>query len=129
MERDYPVGHPAASDYAGEEYIPPRAPWSEDFAPDHPARGGANTSALDTPDGYRDAVNQQQQRNIEHTSKVPTPQPRVPATLEELTIEIMLEGYDESAAADIAKQRFDGKLGESARYLKGAAQSTARKAE
>lgn len=51
MERDYPEGHPAASDYSGEQYTPPRAPHSEDFPPDHPARGGKNVSALDSPDG------------------------------------------------------------------------------
>ena len=52
-ERDYPKGHPASADYAGEKYVPPRAPWSEDFPPGHPARGGANVSDSDTPDGLR----------------------------------------------------------------------------
>lgn len=52
-ERDYPEGHPAASDYKGQRYIPPRAPFGEDFNPDHPARGGKNTSTADTPDGMR----------------------------------------------------------------------------
>jgi len=52
-ERDYPVGHPAAVDYAGQKYTGPRAPWQDDFPEDHPARGGANTNATDTPDGQR----------------------------------------------------------------------------
>lgn len=55
MERDFPVGHPAASDYAGEPYSPPRAPYTEDFAEGHPARDGKNVSTLDTPDGLRAA--------------------------------------------------------------------------
>jgi len=53
FERDYPVGHPAASDYHGEAYTPPRAPFAEDFPPDSSARGGKNTSEIDTPDGMR----------------------------------------------------------------------------
>ncbi len=44
-ERDYPVGHPAAPDYAGEHYTPPKAPHAEDFPEGHPARGGANCPA------------------------------------------------------------------------------------
>lgn len=52
-ERDYPEGHPAASDYKGQKYTPKRAPWSEDFPPDHPARGGKNAHANDSPDGRR----------------------------------------------------------------------------
>lgn len=55
MERDFPVGHPAACDYIGEPYTPPRAPFGEDFAPGHPARSGKNIGALDTPDGMRAA--------------------------------------------------------------------------
>lgn len=67
-ERDYPVGHPAASDYAGQKYTPPRAPFSEDFAPDHPARGGKNISPLDTPDGMRAAVVEVDKANAERTA-------------------------------------------------------------
>jgi hypothetical protein len=55
MERDFPVGHPAASDYAGEPYTPPRAPHGEDYEVGHPARGGKNVSPLDTQDGMRSA--------------------------------------------------------------------------
>ena len=66
MERDFPKGHPAASDYAGEEYVPPRAPWAEDFAPNAPARGGKNTSALDTPDGMRAAHLKWEKSKREH---------------------------------------------------------------
>lgn len=53
MERDFPVGHPAACDYAGEPYSPPRAPYGEDFPEGHPARDGKNVSTLDTADGMR----------------------------------------------------------------------------
>ncbi len=60
-ERDYPKGHPAASDYKGETYTPPRAPWQDDFDQHHPAYAGANTSELDTPDGMRAAHNRVQQ--------------------------------------------------------------------
>jgi hypothetical protein len=59
-ERDFPVGHPAAGDYAGEAYNPPQAPHSEDFPEGHPARGGKNCSELDTPDGIRAAANKAQ---------------------------------------------------------------------
>jgi hypothetical protein len=51
QERDFPVGHPAASDYKGQPYHPNRAPFEEDFPVGHPARGGRNVSLLDTPDG------------------------------------------------------------------------------
>lgn len=57
MERDFPVGHPAASDYKGEPYTPPSAPFGEDFPRGHPARGGANVGTLDSPDGMRAAAN------------------------------------------------------------------------
>ena len=60
-ERDFPVGHPAASDYKGEKYTPPKAPFSEDFNEGHPARDGKNTTELDTPDGLRAAVNERKQ--------------------------------------------------------------------
>jgi hypothetical protein len=68
MERDYPVGHPAASDYKGEPYTPPRAPYAEDFPPGHPARGGKNASRLDTPDGTHDATVKEWQANAERTA-------------------------------------------------------------
>lgn len=55
MERDFPVGHPAASDYKGEPYVRPGVPYTEDFEQGHPARGGKNRGELDTPDGVRDA--------------------------------------------------------------------------
>ena len=61
MERDFPINHPAASDYDGTPYNPPRAPYGEDFPEGHPARDGKNVSALDTPDGLRAAVLHQQQ--------------------------------------------------------------------
>lgn len=69
MERDYPVGHPAASDYKGERYVPPRAPFSEDFAPGHPARGGKNISVLDTPDGKRAQTIRESAENAQRTAE------------------------------------------------------------
>jgi hypothetical protein len=68
-ERDYPVGHPSASDYKGEHYVPPRAPFSEDFPPDHPARAGKNISALDTPDGMRAQTVQAWKENARRTAE------------------------------------------------------------
>jgi hypothetical protein len=61
LERDFPVGHPAAGDYAGQHYDAPRAPYGEDFRKGHPARDGGNTKATDTPDGMRVAIQCQQQ--------------------------------------------------------------------
>ncbi len=52
-ERDYPIWHPAAVDYDGTPYKPPKSPYDEDFPEGHPARGGANTGDADTPDGAR----------------------------------------------------------------------------
>lgn len=70
MERDYPVGHPAASDYSGEPYTPPDAPWSSDFPANHPARGGKNTSEADSPDGARKRTVLDREANVERTRKV-----------------------------------------------------------
>ena len=36
VERDYPIGHPAASDYNGEPYNPPPPPLARDYPPGHP---------------------------------------------------------------------------------------------
>jgi hypothetical protein len=66
-ERDYPQGHPAASDYKGEKYTPPRAPFAEDFGPDHPARLGKNIGVLDTPDGSHDRTVREWQANADRT--------------------------------------------------------------
>lgn len=67
-ERDYPKGHPAACDYAGEPYTPPRAPFSEDFAPGDPARGGKNIDTLSTSDGMRAEVVRQHELNALRTA-------------------------------------------------------------
>lgn len=72
-ERDYPVGHPAASDYKGERYTPPRAPFGEDFGPDHPARGGKNTSTADTPDGMRERTVKDWQANADRMAVAEPP--------------------------------------------------------
>jgi len=61
MERDFPVGHPAASDYSGQPYFPNLAPFGEDFPKGHPARGGLNVDANSTPDGQRAAFDKQSQ--------------------------------------------------------------------
>jgi hypothetical protein len=55
-ERDYPVGHPAASDYKGTPFVDKFASYAYDFPEGHPARGGKNVSVLDTPDGAREAT-------------------------------------------------------------------------
>jgi hypothetical protein len=54
-ELAYPVGHPAHPDYKGEPWKNPAAVYDEDFPEGHPARGGANVRAIDTPDGQRAA--------------------------------------------------------------------------
>jgi len=56
-ERDYPIGHPAASDYKGQAYKPGFDAMAHDYRENHPARGGANVTALDSPDGKRAALN------------------------------------------------------------------------
>ena len=53
MERDYPVGHPAAGDYKGEPYRPPSDDLLLDYPPSHPAHHGKNVSDVDTPYGMR----------------------------------------------------------------------------
>ncbi len=67
-ERDYPKGHPAASDYAGEPYIPPRAPFTEDWPVGHPARGGKNVDKLSTPDGLRAQILRDHAANVKRTA-------------------------------------------------------------
>ena len=67
-ERDYPKGHPAASDYAGEHWVPPIAPHSEDYPVGHPARGGRNTGVLDSPDGLRNRVLADHEHNAQQTA-------------------------------------------------------------
>lgn len=57
MERDYPIGHPSASDYKGELFIPQSVALTMDYDKSHPAHAGSNTTVLDTPDGMRDAHN------------------------------------------------------------------------
>lgn len=79
-ERDYPVGHPAASDYNGQKYTPPRAPWQDDFDADSPARGGANTNPLDTPDGMREHQNKLSQDLAELAAIGALPADYKPAT-------------------------------------------------
>ena len=36
-ERDYPLGDPRASDYAGEKYTPPSPPYARDYPVGHPS--------------------------------------------------------------------------------------------
>jgi hypothetical protein len=58
-ERDYPVGHPAASDYSGQKHAAHISPFAHDYPPGHAARGGQNSNRLSTPDGMRTAHNSQ----------------------------------------------------------------------
>ena len=60
-ERDFPVGHPAASDYAGQPYKAPRSPFLDEFPEGHLARNGKNIRPVDSPDGMRQAFNSQSQ--------------------------------------------------------------------
>lgn len=55
MERDFPIGHPAACDFDPSTYTPPENKYYVDFVKGHPARGGSNVKAIDTPDGMREA--------------------------------------------------------------------------
>jgi hypothetical protein len=40
----YPVDHPAHPDNAGKKFSTPPTPFSHDYMPDHPARGGQGQS-------------------------------------------------------------------------------------
>jgi hypothetical protein len=55
VERDFPVGHPAASDYKGEAFTDRFASYAYDFPEGHAARAGKNRGDLDTPDGVRES--------------------------------------------------------------------------
>lgn len=74
-ERDYPEGHPAAHDYRGQSYTPPKAPFAEDFPVNHPARGGNNMSDTDTPDGFRELQAKQDAARLIPVVDVPVSQP------------------------------------------------------
>jgi len=86
MERDYPEGHPAASDYSGQPYTPPRAPYAEDFGVGHPARGGNNISDLDSPDGSHQRTVREWQASVNRTA--PQQQQAVPMEAEETSAEV-----------------------------------------
>ena len=74
-ERDYPEGHPASADYKGQKYAPPRAPWTDDFAADHPARGGKNLKANDSPDGLRaEYLEREQKQQSSEAPAEPAPE-------------------------------------------------------
>lgn len=60
-ELAYPVGHPAHPDYNGEPWTPQGAIHREDFPVGHLGRFGKNTSAIDSPDGFRAAHNSREQ--------------------------------------------------------------------
>jgi hypothetical protein len=90
-ERDFPKGHPAASDYNGEPYTPPRSPYLEEFAPGHPARNGKNIQPVDTPDGMRKLFNTHSQ-NLQELAAIGSLPPvidpdtgeKVPLTTEQI---------------------------------------------
>jgi hypothetical protein len=73
VERDFPIGHPAAADYDGSPYVDPHAIFGMDFPPGHPARDGKNVSILDTPDGMRVAIlsNKQDLRELAAMRSLP----------------------------------------------------------
>ena len=48
-ERDWPAGHPSASDYAGGKVQPKPGLFAEDWPAEHPSRAGANV-----PSNWRD---------------------------------------------------------------------------
>lgn len=54
-ERDYPVGDPRASDYAGQHYTPPAPPYSRDYPEGHP-------SAADSPENIRQSEKDRAER-------------------------------------------------------------------
>jgi hypothetical protein len=55
MERDYPIGHPAACDFNAATYTAPESPYYVDYPQGHPARNGKNVTPLSTQDGMREA--------------------------------------------------------------------------
>lgn len=64
-ERDYPVGHPAASDYAGEPYTPPPPPLGRDYPVGHP-------KAADSPQNIAEGIAQMKERSAPGQPGVPT---------------------------------------------------------
>ena len=73
MERDYPIGHPAAADYNGAPYHPTTAPFGEVYPPEHLARGGKNIDALSSPDGMHARTVQEWQDNADRTARTVQP--------------------------------------------------------
>lgn len=86
MERDLPINHPNASDYNGEAWNPPRAPYGEDFPEGHPARDGKNIAEVDTADGMRAALLKQQTDLVELASVGSLPALRDPDTDSEISL-------------------------------------------
>jgi hypothetical protein len=85
-ELAYPVGHPAHPDYKGEAWKNPAAVYDEDFPEGHPARGGANVRAIDTPDGQR-AAQLKQSQDLQQLAMMGSLPPVVdPATGEKLAL-------------------------------------------
>lgn len=85
-ERDYPVGHPSASDYKGEPYHSPFNVMAEDYPEGHKARGGGNVAVLDAPDG-RNAAHLKQANDLQELAAVGSLPPLVdPATKEALPL-------------------------------------------
>jgi len=85
-ERDFPLGHPAAADYAGQPYTRPFNPSEQDFPETHPAHGGHNVSALDTPDGLRARLTSRAQDLSELAAIGALPPLKDPTTGEAITI-------------------------------------------
>lgn len=88
VERDYPVGHPAASDYNGEPYTPPPPPLGRDYPVGHP-------KAADSPENI--AESEARRKETEQPGQPGVPMPAEPG--------------DDEAAADSTEKPLKGLLG------------------
>lgn len=64
VERDYPVGHPASSDYAGQPYTPPPPPLGRDYPVGHP-------KAADSPANIAESKREAAERSAPGQPGVP----------------------------------------------------------
>lgn len=87
-ERDYPVGHPAASDYKGEHYTPPPPPLGRDYPVGHP-------KAADSPQNIAESEARREETSQPGQPGVPLPE----------------EPGDEVAEADSTEKPLKGLLG------------------
>jgi hypothetical protein len=95
QERDFPEGHPAASDYTGQAWTNPAAVHDHDFPVGHPARNGGNVREIDRPDGQR-AAHLKQSQDLMQLAMIGSLPPLIdPATNDpiELTAEQLAHVY------------------------------------